>query len=201
VTVSGLATNTTYYVWVRNVDFSDNRSAFSSRATFTTAAGIPTADIADGAVTEAKVATDAISTLKVVEEAVTSAVSVYTAIPEGIKSTFGSLGSVAINWGATAALVPDDVVCTITVALGNVTATLLDTIEFRLKVGSTDYDYYFQDIDPAGVQFQLVTFQIVVPTGNVTGSVTYELFARCTVNASDEIYAYNRSANFVGLKR
>jgi hypothetical protein len=68
VTVAGLAVSTTYYVWVRNVDFSGNVSGFSSAGTFTTTAG---ASIADGSVTEPKIASSAVTAGKIATNAVT----------------------------------------------------------------------------------------------------------------------------------
>jgi len=70
VTVAGLAVSTTYYVWVRNVDFSGNVSGFSSAGTFTTTAG---GLIADGSVTEPKIATSAVTSTKIADAAVQTA--------------------------------------------------------------------------------------------------------------------------------
>jgi predicted phage tail protein len=72
VTVSGLAPSTTYYVWVRNVDFSDNRSGFSTAGTFTTTAGIISSEIADNAVTTAKINGSAVTDVKIAANAVTT---------------------------------------------------------------------------------------------------------------------------------
>ena len=80
VTVSGLAPSTTYYVWVRNVDFSDNRSGFSSPGTFTTTAGITSTEIADNAVTEPKINASAVTETKVATNAITTAKIVDSAI-------------------------------------------------------------------------------------------------------------------------
>jgi hypothetical protein len=60
VTVSGLAPSTTYYVWVRNVDFSDNRSGFSGRGTFTTTAGSSAVAVVAGGTIAGSVTTDSV---------------------------------------------------------------------------------------------------------------------------------------------
>jgi hypothetical protein len=87
VTVAGLAVSTTYYVWVRNVDFSGNASGFSSAGTFTTTAGasiadgsVTTAKIVDSAVVAAKVAAGAIETAKIADGAATEAKIATSAI-------------------------------------------------------------------------------------------------------------------------
>ncbi len=66
VTVSGLAVSTTYYVWVRNVDFSGNVSGFSSPGTFTTTAGASAVSVVAGGTIAGSVTTDgvAISTVR-----------------------------------------------------------------------------------------------------------------------------------------
>ena len=69
VTVAGLPVSTTYYVWLKNVDFSGNVSGFSTVVSFSTTAG---ASIADGSVTTAKIVNLAIETGKLATSAVTT---------------------------------------------------------------------------------------------------------------------------------
>jgi hypothetical protein len=145
--------------------------------------------------------TNAVTTLKVAAESITKIYSAETATPVGINGTYTSLGAITTNWSSVSAEVPTDVAAIISVNVGNVTATITDTIEFRLKVGSTNYDFYFQDIDPNSIQNQLCTFQILYPTSSTTGAVTVELFARNLTNPGSSIYAYQRAATLLGFKR
>jgi hypothetical protein len=71
VTVFGLAKNTTFYVWLRNADFSENISGFSSPVTFTTTNGLTDAALADNAVTTPKINAAAVTEAKINDGAVT----------------------------------------------------------------------------------------------------------------------------------
>jgi hypothetical protein len=146
--------------------------------------------------------TDAVSTIKIAASSVTKIFAAETSIPEEILSTYTSLGSIVTNWSSVAAEVPVEVSAIVSVSLTTTdsAATTRDTIEFRLKVGSTNYDFYFHDVE-AYLSSQLCTFQILYPTGSTTGNVTVELFARCTVNPSSYITAFQRSATLLGFKR
>jgi hypothetical protein len=67
-----LAKNTTFYVWLRNADFSENISGFSSPVTFTTTNGLTDAALADNAVTTPKINGLAVTTAKLNDLAVTT---------------------------------------------------------------------------------------------------------------------------------
>jgi len=152
-------------------------------------------------VTNAKVATNAVSTIKVVSEAITKIYSAQTSIPQAIAGTYTSLGGVTTNWSSVSSEVPANVVAIVSCNLYNVSGTVPDTIEFRLRVGSTNYDFYFQGVDPVTMPNTLATFQILYPTSGVTGNVVVEAFARNTFNPSNTIYAGNRAITLLGLKR
>jgi hypothetical protein len=68
-----LPLSTTYYVWVKHVDFSGNLSIVSDVATFTTTAGLASEALAPNAVTEVKIAANAVTNTKIINGAVTNA--------------------------------------------------------------------------------------------------------------------------------
>jgi predicted phage tail protein len=72
VTYYNLAKDTTYYVWLKHVDFTGNESALSARLSFNTTTGVTTLQLADGAVTEPKIGTNAVTEPKINTNAVTS---------------------------------------------------------------------------------------------------------------------------------
>jgi hypothetical protein len=116
VTVFGLAKNTTFYVWLRNADFSENISGFSSPVTFTTTNGLTDAALADNAVTtpkinaaavtEAKVGTNAITETKIATNAVTSdkinALAVTAAKVAALAIETGKIADLAVATGKLA---------------------------------------------------------------------------------------------------
>jgi hypothetical protein len=116
VTVFGLAKNTTFYVWLRNADFSENISGFSSPVTFTTTNGLTDAALADNAVTtpkinaaavtEAKVGTNAITETKIATNAVTSdkinALAVTAAKVAALAIETGKIADLAVETGKLA---------------------------------------------------------------------------------------------------
>jgi hypothetical protein len=83
VTVFDLAKSTTFYVWLKHVDFSGNISAASTVVTFSTTSGLTDVALADNAVTtpkinglavtEAKLGNNAVTTSKIDAGAVTNA--------------------------------------------------------------------------------------------------------------------------------
>jgi hypothetical protein len=111
-----LAKNTTFYVWLRNADFSENISGFSSPVTFTTTNGLTDAALADNAVTtpkinaaavtEAKVGTNAITETKIATNAVTSdkinALAVTAAKVAALAIETGKIADLAVETGKLA---------------------------------------------------------------------------------------------------
>ena len=79
VTVAGLAVSTTYYVWVRNVDFSGNASGFSSAGTFTTTAGAAAVSVVAGGTIAGSVTTDGVAVSTVRTNAATALTDAATA--------------------------------------------------------------------------------------------------------------------------
>lgn len=79
VTVAGLAVSTTYYVWVRNVDFSGNVSGFSSAGTFTTTAGAAAASVIAGGTIAGSVTTDGVQISTVRTNAALATTALQTA--------------------------------------------------------------------------------------------------------------------------
>ena len=132
VTVSGLAPSTTYYVWVRNVDFSDNRSAFSSAGTFTTTAGITSTEIADNAVTTPKIDGSAVTDVKIATNAVTSdkinalAVTAAKVAAQAIETA--KIADAAVEAGKIAAnAVTTDKINALAVTAAKVAASAIET--------------------------------------------------------------------------
>lgn len=72
VTVINLPKNTTYYVWLKNVDFTGNVSAFSTVVSFNTTDGLTSTALADNAVTTAKINGLAVTAIKIGPSAVTT---------------------------------------------------------------------------------------------------------------------------------
>ena len=108
VTASGLAPSTTYYVWVRNVDFSDNRSGFSSVGTFTTTAGSAAASVVAGGTIAGSVTTDAvqISTIRTQAAAALPTASFDTTLDSSLAAGVGYIisgegGDYRLNVGAS----------------------------------------------------------------------------------------------------
>lgn len=108
VTASGLTPNTTYYVWVRNVDFSDNRSGFSSPGTFTTPAGSAAASVIAGGTIAGSVTTDAvqISTIRTQAAAALPTASFDTTLDASLAAGVGYVisgegGDYRLNVGAS----------------------------------------------------------------------------------------------------
>ena len=73
VTVFDLAKSTTFYVWLKHVDFSGNISAASTVVTFSTTSGLTDVALADNAVTTPKINALAVTTGKVAANAITNA--------------------------------------------------------------------------------------------------------------------------------
>ena len=108
VTASGLTPSTTYYVWVRNVDFSDNRSGFSSVGTFTTTAGSAAASVVAGGTIAGSVTTDAvqISTIRTQAAAALPTASFDTTLDSSLAAGVGYIisgegGDYRLNVGAS----------------------------------------------------------------------------------------------------
>jgi predicted phage tail protein len=76
VTYYNLPISTTYYVWLRHVDFTGNLSATSAAVMFTTTAGITTSQIADGAVTSGKLVANAATVFYGIAETFSPEVSI-----------------------------------------------------------------------------------------------------------------------------
>jgi hypothetical protein len=72
VTVFDLAKSTTFYVWLKHVDFSGNISAASTVVTFSTTSGLTDVALADNAVTTPKINPLAVTTGKLDDLAVTT---------------------------------------------------------------------------------------------------------------------------------
>jgi hypothetical protein len=71
VTVFDLAKSTTFYVWLKHVDFSGNISAASTVVTFSTTSGLTDVALADNAVTTPKINAAAVTEAKINDGAVT----------------------------------------------------------------------------------------------------------------------------------
>jgi hypothetical protein len=93
VTYYNLPLNTTYYAWLKHVDFSGNLSTVSAAVTFTTTTGITTSQLADGSVTEVKIGSSAVTAGKIGTNAVTSAKINSSAVTEAKIAT----GAVTVN--------------------------------------------------------------------------------------------------------
>jgi predicted phage tail protein len=142
VTVFGLAKNTTFYVWLRNADFSENISGFSSPVTFTTTNGLTDAALADNAVTtpkinaaavtEAKVGTNAITETKIATNAVTSdkinALAVTAAKVAASAIETAKIANLAVDAGKIAAnAVTTDKINALAVTAAKVAASAIET--------------------------------------------------------------------------
>ncbi len=117
-----LALSTTYYVWIRHVDFSGNLGALSDRASFTTTSGIPSTEIANNAITTEKINALAVTAAKVAASAIETAKIADLAVETGkLANAAATEAKIAAN-AITETKISNDAITTPKLAAGAVTA-------------------------------------------------------------------------------
>lgn len=108
-TAAGLATNTTYYVWLRNADFTGNVSGFSTVVSFTTTAGAAASSVIaggtiSGSATTGGVAMSTVRTNAADGKSISDTLLVSgTATLKGViqPDTTGAIRTGSITWNST----------------------------------------------------------------------------------------------------
>lgn len=160
VTYYNLPLNTTYYVWLKHVDFSGNLSAASAAVSFTTTSGITTSQIANGAITTPKL-TDNAATLFVGAEADYGAGLALTETSSNTFTDWTLLGTVTVDFGSAS---PQEAQILVTV---NYEGTGADTHIISLGLSTLYEELARVNQEIVGATRQTITISITVPWADI----------------------------------
>ena len=182
VTYYNLPLNTTYYAWLKHVDFSGNLSAASSAVSFTTTAGITTSQIADGAITTPKI-TDNAATLFVGAEADYGSGLALTETSSNTFTDWTLLGTVTVDFGSAS---PQEAQILLTV---NYEGTGADTHIISLGLSTLYEELARVNQEIVGATRQTITISITVPWADIDPpsgtSVSFRGWSKIAASGTD----------------
>lgn len=187
-TYYNLPISTTYYVWLRHIDFTGNISPTSSAISFTTTAGITSSELADGSVTANKIVTSAVTSGKIASNAVTTAKINASAVTEAKIGT-SAVTETKIGTGAvTNTKIVDGAVTNAKLDANAIAANVFAAgvqpigIEATVPVSKT-VDTIFVTADSKLYRWSGSSYVKTVDDGDITGMTVSKLTAG-TINAA-----------------